>query len=551
MPRRLILTLDWFYDLRLRSKLAAAFGVICAVALVHALLFESALRGEDGAAVGLRRSDEAVAAVAAALERAQTAGARGQMASALRAALAERGSHYQAMEDAHGRVAIVQLSSVLLMIGAAVLMTWLIARSVAWPVQELTEKMRRVAAGDVDVEVWITSTDEFGTLARALEQVIRSDREIATAAGRLAQGDLAQPVVPRGERDAAGLAVRELQLTLGALLDTMARLIAAANQGLLDERGDAARFQGAFRDLVGGMNATLDALVQPLDEASRVMQLVAGGDVRVRMSANYRGQMATLQQALNAAVLGIDSTLARVSGTADEVSTAAGMIHEASAALAASASYQARSVHQSTDALGELADQISRTAMHADQLRGVARKSGTGSEHTATLRRLAEAMERIQGSSAATARVLSAMNDIATQTNLLALNAQIEAARAGRHGRGFAVVADEVRELASRSASALSETDTLIREAMRSADAGATIVKRVTEIVDEVASSSSEQDVSAQHIGSAIQQMSTTAEELAASSQQSAAAAEVLSRQAEAMRLLVSNFRHSGKVLAA
>ena len=412
--------------------------------------------------------------------------------------------------------------------------------------------MERLALGDVNVEVWITSTDDFGVLARALERIIESQKAIARAATTLASGEIGDVVKPRSEFDSTGLAVAHLQETVRGLLATMARLIAAAKGGRFGERAEATAYHGAFHDVVQGMNDTLDAVVRPLTEASTVLTRAAQRDVRARMQSTYLGEMAQFQQTLNAAVHNLDEALAQVSGSADQVAAASDQIRTGSEALATGAGEQAAAVSSVFEELQRLAVVIQENATHANAVRGVGpaivpgAAVGTGSPRNAAgMRELAEAMRQIEASSSAIVGIVHAMDDVATQTNVLALNAAIEAARAGDYGRGFAVVAQEVRNLSARSAEAARNTARLIEEARRSALSGSSIAQQVTSVMDDIANASDRQREGVETIRVALEQLSHATQNIAASSEESAAAAQELQSQAEEMRGLVAQFRLS------
>src|SRR5689334_8262689 len=116
-------------------------------------------------------------------------------------------------------------------------------------------------------------------------------------------------------------------------------------------------------------------------------------------------------------------------------------------------------------------------------------------------------MGSIKESSRKIVDIIGVIDGIAFQTNILALNAAVEAARAGEQGRGFAVVATEVRNLAQRSAGAAKEIKTLIGDSVEKVDGGSKLVdesgktlveilasvKKVTDIVAEIAAASEEQ----------------------------------------------------------
>jgi methyl-accepting chemotaxis protein len=168
-----------------------------------------------------------------------------------------------------------------------------------------------------------------------------------------------------------------------------------------------------------------------------------------------------------------------------------------------------------------------------------------------------ETMKGINESSRKISDIISVIDGIAFQTNILALNAAVEAARAGEQGRGFAVVASEVRSLAGRSADAAKEIKTLINTSVERVEqgtalvdkAGATMIevvssiRRVTDIMGEISSSSSEQSLGVSQIGEAIKQMDHVTQQNAALVEEMAAAASSLKSQAQEQVQTVAMFK--------
>jgi methyl-accepting chemotaxis protein len=166
-------------------------------------------------------------------------------------------------------------------------------------------------------------------------------------------------------------------------------------------------------------------------------------------------------------------------------------------------------------------------------------------------------MHAINESSRKIVDIISVIDGIALQTNILALNAAVEAARAGEQGRGFAVVASEVRNLAQRSAAAAKEIKGLISDSVEKVEdgsqqvleAGKTMdeivssVKRVTDIMSQIAAASVEQSSGIDQVNIAVAQMDEATQQNAALVEQAAAAAESLEEQSLTLSETVSQFR--------
>jgi methyl-accepting chemotaxis protein len=219
--------------------------------------------------------------------------------------------------------------------------------------------------------------------------------------------------------------------------------------------------------------------------------------------------------------------------------------------LAEGASEQAASLEETSSSMEQMSSMTSRNSENALQANEIAKQTRASADKgAADMAAMSSAMEAIKGSSDDIAKIIKTIDEIAFQTNILALNAAVEAARAGEAGMGFAVVADEVRNLAQRSAQAAKETASKIEGAITRSGQGVEIsnkvaatlheivtkVRRMDELVADVAAASREQTEGISQINSAIGEMDKVTQGNSASAEKSAAGATELNAQAEKMK---------------
>ncbi len=293
--------------------------------------------------------------------------------------------------------------------------------------------------------------------------------------------------------------------------------------------------------------------------AAEVVTRIANGDltVDVRTKSNDDNSMLF---AVKDMVTKLTDIVIDVRDSTDSITTAAKEIAQGNADLSQRTEEQASSLEETASSMEELTSTVRQNAENAKQANQLATNaSDIAVKGGNVVNDVVATMSSINASSKKIVDIISVIDGIAFQTNILALNAAVEAARAGEQGRGFAVVAGEVRNLAQRSAAAAKEITALIGDSVEKVDSGSKLVdqagatmaeivqavKRVTDIMSEIAAASNEQSSGIEQVNQAITQMDEVTQQNAALVEEAAAAAEAMQGQSELLMHSVSIFKLS------
>ncbi|MGO4379631.1 methyl-accepting chemotaxis protein [Pseudoduganella sp. RAF19] len=293
------------------------------------------------------------------------------------------------------------------------------------------------------------------------------------------------------------------------------------------------------------------------DYTAAIAGSIANGDLSVHIdtASNDKDSLLVEMKEMRNSLVGI---VGQVRTGTETIGTASREIAAGNIDLSSRTELQASSLEKTASAMEELTSTVKQNAdnaREANQLAAsaseVARKGGT------VVSQVVETMTSINESANKIVDIIGVIDGIAFQTNILALNAAVEAARAGEQGRGFAVVASEVRNLAQRSANAAKEIKSLIGDSVEKVERGSKLVgqagvtmdevvasvRRVTDIMGEIANASQEQSAGIEQVNMSIIEMDSMTQQNAALVEESAAAAQALQDQATELARVVSIFK--------
>ncbi|MCP1661407.1 MULTISPECIES: Cache 3/Cache 2 fusion domain-containing protein [Methanocalculus] len=422
-------------------------------------------------------------------------------------------------------------------------------------------------------------------LNNVLDAVVKPIKGMGGAMNKISKGDIPEKISRefKGEYNELKDSVNRCIDAINMLIDDANLLAGAAVEGKLATRADASKHQGDYRKVIDGLNNTLDAVVQPVNEVIRIADSFANTDFSTSFSEDVpaKGDMERLKNALNNVSAQVSESIGEVNrmmgelaaiseeanASVEEVSSGAQQIARNTGKVSENSEKANNGGQQVLRAMEDLSAAVEEVTSNAESVAALARNANDQSKEGA---KLASAAEKGIGEISQSAedvdqiikgineqmeqigKIVGLISDISNQTNLLALNAAIEAARAGDAGRGFAVVAAEVKSLAQESGSSAENIANMIGELQAQAKKAVEAMGTANTAV-EAGSEQMEKTISAfNDIVDSVEKISRAIEEVASAAEEQAATVEEITASVhEVTGLIEENAKEAGDAAAA
>jgi methyl-accepting chemotaxis protein len=217
-------------------------------------------------------------------------------------------SQVEAMISSLCRAGTVRISLAMLLLMVVVCLAVVV--TVSWtlrPLRDVVHGLQELRRGHLGRRLNSRRRDEVGELSRTLDQFSQELADMVAVMQRIAAGDVSAEVEPADDRDEIRPALRTTIESLRGVIGETRRLTTAAAAGDLAVRGQAERYQGAYGDIIRGINDALTAVIEPLTLAASYIDRISRGELPPRIEAEYHGDFKPLKDNLNQCIGAIDA----------------------------------------------------------------------------------------------------------------------------------------------------------------------------------------------------------------------------------------------------
>ncbi|MBW4054066.1 MAG: methyl-accepting chemotaxis protein [Proteobacteria bacterium] len=300
-------------------------------------------------------------------------------------------------------------------------------------------------------------------LNEMIDAMVVPMRLAGNALDEIAHGKLPPFVIDdyKGEYNHIKQNINTLLAILYGMHGETEHLINSVRGGKLKTRGNDWDYEGIWKELIGGMNTTLDAVIAPITEAGAVLDRLAKYDLKARMNGKYRGEHASIRKAMNTTAGSLHDAISQVSETVGHISYVGQQMTRISSVVSQGAEEQSVQLNETSISLATLSESAGASAVKTREANTNAKQATDAIAKTKqSMNRMVASMTDISEAAEKTTTIANEIDEIAKETGSLAGGAVEKAARMRISAGGFGVVAQEIRKLSKQcmeTASAMKE----------------------------------------------------------------------------------------------
>lgn len=325
--------------------------------------------------------------------------------------------------------------------------------------QEMARLSQAISAGDLSVKFAVDYDSEIlrrmgGHVNDMLSKLLTPLRAASDSLDRIAHGNIPEFIIDEynGEFNQIKKNINNFLATMYGMHYEVKNLTGKIRDGELRTRGNDWDYAGIWQELIAGVNSVLDAIIEPVTDASDVLEKVARYNLTTRMTAKYQGEHAKIKHALNSTIDTLSLALNKVASVVNIVSKASDDVLGACRNMNQGSEQQALKVRETLQTLEKLMAFCHENTSHAQTASTLSKDVFENiNVEKERVSQLLKAMEEMKNSAEGTQQIIHAMTEIGNQTDELSVKASSEAVNVTSSSRGFSVVAEQIGRLAEQS----------------------------------------------------------------------------------------------------
>jgi len=191
------------------------------------------------------------------------------------------------MEKTNHLIAMQRVMAVVLALGTilatVVILIVIIDRRVVRVIRKCVDFSKKIMLGDLSGELDVHNNDETGELADAFGELQENLRRKTEEAEQIAKGNLDAKVHIASERDNLGIAMKKMIDSLRTMQQNLHQTSEMLVEGETDQRCDSSHLEGAYSELLAGVNKAFDAIIAPIDESMDILVEYGQGNLERKM----------------------------------------------------------------------------------------------------------------------------------------------------------------------------------------------------------------------------------------------------------------------------